>query len=148
MISEINKAWGWKGFVASEVILINDFGNIIFKTENNGYWRICPEEISCCKIADDFDVLKQLKKDPEFRLDWNMSRLVQLAESKLGSLEPNQKFCLKTPALLGGKYEKDNFGKISFSELIQFSGAVGYQTKDLNDGDKVTITPINTNKHL
>ena len=29
MITEINKAWNWKGFNANEVILTNDFGTDI-----------------------------------------------------------------------------------------------------------------------
>lgn len=148
VLAEINKAWNWSGFIASEVILTNDFGNIIFKTENDGYWRICPEEVSCFKIADNSSALQLLLTDPEFDLDWKMSRLVNLAESELGTLEPDQKFCLKMPTLFGGKYEKENFGKISFSELIQFSGNLGFQTKDLKDGDQVTISPINLPKPL
>ena len=51
MIKEINKAWNWRGFNATEVIRTNEFGNIIFKTDKNEYWRICPEEINCEKIA-------------------------------------------------------------------------------------------------
>jgi hypothetical protein len=49
MISEINKSWNWKGITAIEIIHTNDFGNVIFKTNKNDFWSICPEEISCEK---------------------------------------------------------------------------------------------------
>lgn len=66
MIVEINKAWGWKNINAIEVIQINDFGNVIFKTDQNEYWRICPEEISCEKVAESEPELKRLFANPEF----------------------------------------------------------------------------------
>lgn len=139
MINEINKAWNWKGFNATKIILTNDFGNIIFKTDENEYWRICPEEISCDKIAKTELEFKQLSNDSEFIEDWEMSNLVTIAKLELGELEENQKYCLKIPAVIGGKYNKSNIGKISLAELISFSGDLGFQTKDVKDGQKIKI---------
>ena len=47
--------------------------------------------------------------------------------------------CLKMSAVIGGEYEKSNLGKISFSELIAFSGDLGFQIKDLKDGQKIKL---------
>ncbi|HAH55981.1 MAG TPA: DUF1851 domain-containing protein, partial [Flavobacterium sp.] len=43
---------GWIGVTAYEIVQINDFGNVIFKSTDNEFWRICPEELYCVKIAD------------------------------------------------------------------------------------------------
>jgi hypothetical protein len=100
MISEINKAWNWKGFNTTKIILTNDFGNVIFKTDENEYWRICPEETSCEKIAKTELEFELLPHDSEFIEDWEMSNLVTIAKSEIGELEENQKYCLKCQQLL------------------------------------------------
>ena len=137
MIAEINRAWNWKGFNATEIVRTNDFGNVIFKTDKNDYWRICPEEISCGKIAESEPEFNKISSDSEFIEDWEMTNLVKIAKSELGELKENEKYCLKMASVIGGEYEKSNLGKISFSELIAFSGDLGFQIKDLKDGQKI-----------
>ena len=68
-----------------------------------------------------------------------MTNLVEVAKSELGELAESQKYCLKIPGVIGGKYEKENLGKINFIELISFSGDLGFQIKDLKDGQKIEI---------
>ena len=139
MISKINKAWNWKGFNATEIVRTNGFGNVIFKTDKNEYWRICPEEISCGKIAESDFEFDRISADSEFIEDWEMTNLVNIAKSELGDLKENEKYCLKMSAVIGGEYEKTNLGKISFAELIAFSGDLGFQIKDLKDGQKIKL---------
>ena len=139
MITEINKAWNWKGFNAIEIIQTNEFGNIIFKTDKKEYWRICPEESNCEKIAKTESEFNKISSESEFLEDWEMTNLINIAKSELGELNENEKYCLKIPAIIGGEYEKSNFGKISFSGLIAFSGDLGFQIKDLKDGQKIEL---------
>lgn len=139
MIKEINDAWSWKGFNATEVIRTNDFGNVIFKTDSGNFWRLCPEELSCELIANNIESLNQLIIQEDFKEDWEMSNLVNAAKQELGELLPDQKYCLKIPAVIGGEYEISNFGKIPFTELIAFSGDIGFQIKDLKQVDKIKI---------
>ncbi len=139
MITEINKAWNWKGFNATEIIRTNEFGNVIFKTDKNEFWRICPEETSCEKIAESESEFERNSADSEFIDDWKMTNLVNIAKSELGELKENEKYCLKMSAIIGGEYEKSNLGKISFAELIAFSGDLGFQIKDLKDGQKIKL---------
>ena len=140
MIEIINTAWNWKGFYAVKIIKSNDFGNVIFKTDKNQYWRICPEELQCEKIANSLSELENLFKDEEYILDWEMQELLKLAKNELGELQEGEKFCLKMPAVIGGLYVKNNLGKISFTELIAFSGDLGFQIKDVEDGEKIKLT--------
>jgi len=146
MITEIYKAWNWKGFNATKIIQTNDFGNVIFKTDDNEYWRICPEETSCEKIAKTELEFERLSTDTEFIEDWEMTNLVTIAKSELGELAKNQKYCLKMPAIIGGEYDKSNIGKISFAELISFSGDLGFQIKDLKDGQKIKLKIVNLSR--
>lgn len=139
MITKINKAWKWKGFNATEIIRTNEFGNVIFKTDKNEYWRICPEEISCRKIAESKSEFVRISASSDFTEDWEMTNLVNIAKSELGELKENEKYCLKISAVIGGEYEKSNLGKISFAELIDFSGNLGFQIKDLKDGQKIKL---------
>ena len=112
---------------------------MIFKTDKNEYWRICPEEISCEKIAQSESEFNRLSADSEFIEDWEMKNLVDIAKTELGELAEYQKYCLKMPAMVGGEYEKSNIGKISFTELISFSGDLGFQIKDLKPGQKIKL---------
>jgi len=139
MIKKIDKAWNWKGFRATEIIRTNEFGNVIFKTDKNEYWRICPEEISCGKIAETESEFNKILSDSEFIEDWEMINLVNIAKSELGELKENERCCLKMSPVIGCEYEKSNLGKISFSELITFSGDLGFQIKDLKDEQKIKL---------
>ena len=101
MIAEINKVWSWKGFIAKEIMKINDFGNIIFKTESNVFWRICPEEVSCSKIAESLTEFDKLCLDSEFIEDWKMTNIIRSAKDAVGELIDDEKYSLKMPALFG-----------------------------------------------
>lgn len=137
MIAAINQSWGWKGFEATENIQTNPFGNIVFKTKSGSFWRICPEELSCEKIAETDLELGKVLTEPSFLEDWLMSPIVKLAKSKFGELSEDERFCLKMPGVLGGIYEPSNLGKVKFAELIEFSGNLAFQIKDLPDGEAV-----------
>lgn len=139
MLTTINKAWDWIGVKAKEILQINDFGNIIFKSTENEFWRICPEELYCKKIADSQSEYETLLKDSEFIEDWEMVNLVQIAKETVGELKDGEKYCLKLPGVLGGEYNSENIGKVSQMEQIGFSGDLAKQIKDLPDGTKIKL---------
>jgi hypothetical protein len=139
MIAIINKFWDWIGVNAKEIINTNEFGNIIFKSDRDEFWRICPEELSCNLIAKTHDEYERLTQDSDFKTDWEMKTLVDLALSVLGSLNSDEKYCLKLPGVLGGEYKANNLGKITFKEQIEFAGELGEKIKDLPDGTKINF---------
>jgi hypothetical protein len=139
MIDTIRKAWGWIGLDAAEVVATNSFGNLIVRATDGAYWRICPEELSCERIAHNADEFKALSSEDEFRMDWKMSRLVELARQKLGPLPDGRCYCLKLPAVIGGSYEATNMGTVSLKELISFSGDMAEQIKDVPDSGQIQI---------
>lgn len=140
MLSAINKAWDWIGVKAIEIVKMNDFGNIIFKSTENEYWRICPEELYCEKIADSQSDYEILLNDIEFREYWEMLNLVQIAKETVGELMDGEKYCLKLPGVLGGEYNFENIGKVPQIEQIGFSGDLAKQIKDLPDGTEIKLT--------
>ena len=133
----IARSWGWTGIQPLEVISENDFGNLIVRDLQDQYWRVCPEDLYCKVVATSRTALDALGKDQEFQQDWNMAALVEQARMTVGSLEPGRKYCLKIPGLLGGEYGGDNLASISLVELIQSSGHIAFQVKDLADGSQV-----------
>ncbi len=139
MLDIIHTAWSWTGLYPAEVIAINPFGNVLVRAVDGAYWRICPEEWSCERIAGNADEFAALSRTEEFRTDWEMARLVALARKKLGPLPEGRCYCLKRPAVVGGKYTAGNLGTIALSELIAFSGDMAEQIKDVPDGAQIEI---------
>jgi hypothetical protein len=139
IVEAIAESWGWTGIVPFEVISENDFGNLIVKDIDGRYWRICPEDMYCKRIAGSHDEFIAINKNEEFLFDWNMSALVSLAYDKFGALTEGQKYCLKMPAILGGTYESSNFGTITLFELIRASGDIAQQIDCLPDGTAFEI---------
>ncbi len=137
MLDTIRQAWGWIGLEPAEVVASNPFGNLIVRAIDGAFWRICPEELSCNRIAANATELAALFAEEDFQLDWQMSRLVELANHKLGPLPEGTCYCLMRPAVLGGSYDEENFGTISVQELLSFSGDLAEKIKDLPDGATV-----------
>lgn len=136
-IRTITDNWSWIGLDAVEIVDANAFGNVVVRDSQARYWRICPEELSCQVVAGTPAEWTALRSSDDFREDWNMNALVQMAIHKFGTLPPDQCYCLKMPAVLGGKYELTNLGTISREELVSFAGHVANQIKDLPDGARI-----------
>lgn len=139
LICEIREAWDWVGLDPVEVVAENDFGNLIILDSSGRYWRMCPEDVYCEVVAWDSAAYEQLAQESDFIEDWKMEALVRPAREKLGNLAPGQKYCLITPAILGGSYKISNIGTAPLVELVRFSGDLAQHLKDLPDGAEVTL---------
>jgi hypothetical protein len=124
----------WSGVDPVEVVAINPFGNLLIKDTASRYWRLCPEELECRVVAEDDGELTELLQDPEFAEDWEMRQLVRLAHEKLGPLMEGERYALKLPAPVGGKYEEQYLVKLPLHEVLGFNGYIGKQVKNLPDG--------------
>ena len=142
LIATIKDSWGWAGIDPSRIVAENDFGNLIIEDTDGRFWRLCPEDTYCEIVAGSETELDELRLDPEFVTDWDMAPLIEAAKASLGELPTGRKYCLKIPGILGGAYEIDNIGTISFEELISFSGDIAYQCKDVPDGTKVILEVV------
>src|SRR6266567_8699271 len=131
LLDTVRTAWGFTGLEARSIIDQNAFGNLLIEDAAGRIWRICPEELSCKRVASSSQELQELRELLDFVTDWEMQRLVSLATSVLGPPTEGRCYCLKIPAVLGGKYERDNIGTITLSELISASGEMALQIKGL-----------------
>jgi hypothetical protein len=143
MLDAIRESWAWTGLDAADVVRTNEFGNVIVRAADGAIWRICPEELSCKIIAHNDAEYEALWASEEFQLDWRMERLVEIVRVALDPVESGQCYCLKVPAVLGGRYDVANLGTIRRRELIGFAGDVARQIKDVADGGFVKFTRTN-----
>ncbi len=140
MLTTIRESWGWTGLDPAAVTATNAFGNVLVRAADGAYWRICPEELSCKVVAGNDAEFDALLGSEEFQIDWQMTRLVRIAQTALAPVAEDRCYCLKIPAVLGGKYDAANFGTISRRELIAFAGDIAEQIKHLPDGANVKFT--------
>jgi len=142
IIQEIKSAWGWVGINPIEVVLENDFGNLIIMDSDGKYWRLCPEDVYCEIVANNREELERLLNDQDFLEDWNMRTLVEQANEHLGPLPEGYKYCLVTPGILGGAYAISNIKTAPLFELVRFSGDIANQIKDLPDGAQIQLKVV------
>ena len=135
----IERAWGWTGLHPKQVLERNAFGNLLVLDQIDRYWRICPEDLSCVVVAENAAEFVALRANADFQLDWEMVRLISVAQSAHGPIREGRAYCLRLPSVLGGMYEASNIGEISLSELIAVSGDLALQIKDLPDGASVKL---------
>ena len=139
LLDTIRTAWGFTGLVPRTILEVNAFGNILIEDERGSIWRISPELLSCEPIASSPEEVNSLLASPDFKHEWEMHHLVDMATAKLGTPTDGRCFCLKIPAVLGGRYDSENIGTISISELVSFAGDLALQINDLPDGARVRL---------
>jgi hypothetical protein len=139
VLTVLPHSWGWTGLNPAAVTATNAFGNVIVRATDGAYWRISPEELSCEVVALDDATFKTLWENEAFQVDWQMTRLVDLAREAFGPVGEERCYCLKVPAVLGGAYDTANFGTITRRELLAFTGDVARQIKDLPDDASVKL---------
>lgn len=140
LVERIQQAWGWTGLVPEQVVGDNPFGNLMIRDRDGSYWRLCPEDLYCRRLAEDRSALDVLSRDQDFLEDWYMAELVRLAEQQMGKAATGDCYCLKIPGVLGGAYGADNLGTIALHELISASGQLAEQLAGLPDGAQVTLS--------
>lgn len=139
MLTTIRESWSWTGLKPADIQAANAFGNLIVRADDGAYWRICPEELKCEIVARDAAGFDALWASEDFQVDWQMTRLVELALASLGPVDDERCYCLKRPAVLGGNYDTANFATIARQELVAFTGDVAEQIKDLPDGTSINF---------
>ena len=142
ILNEIKSAWGWTGIQPEQVIIENQFGNLIVKDINDKFWRICPEDVYCEVVAESVDEYNILIKDEEFLEDWFMTAMVDEAEKNLGKLESSKKYYMVIAGILGGEYGGSNVQIAPLKEIINVSGKIGEKIKGMPDGTEIEIKVV------
>ena len=142
ILNEIKDSWGWVGIDPQEVVIENEFGNLIIKDSNDRFWRLCPEDVYCEVVAESIEEYNTLIKNEEFLEDWFMTAMVKEAEKLLGTLEAGQKYHMVIPGILGGEYGGSNVKVAPLHEIVRFSGDLGKQIKDLPEGAQIELKVV------
>jgi len=142
ILNEIKDAWGWIGIEPQEVVIDNEFGNLIVKDISDKFWRLCPEDVYCEIVAESVEEYNALVKSEEFLEDWFMSAMVQEAEGSLGKLAPGYKYQMVIPGVLGGEYGGSNVKVALLLEIIRFSGDLGKQIEELPEGAQIELKVV------
>lgn len=122
LIDAIATAWSWTGIIPRAIVAQNALGNVIVTDAAGAYWRVCPEEHACDRIAETPATFQVLWADPVFLADWEQTELIQAAQQRLGIPPDGHCFYLKLPAILGGMYAVENVGVIKQVDLIMRAG--------------------------
>ena len=142
ILNEIKDAWGWVGIEPQEVVIENEFGNLIVKDFSDKFWRLCPEDVYCEIVAESIEDYNAIIRNEEFLEDWFMTSMVQEAEGLLGKLEPGYKYHMVIPGVLGGEYGGSNVKAAPLLEIIRFSGDLGKQIEELPEGAQIELKVV------
>lgn len=116
---------------------VSSMGNVFLEDDQQGYWRICPEELSAEIVARTSAELESVFADPEAKADWQMSGIVSEMVEVYGEPQVGECFGLVIPAVLGGEYSSQNIRRRCLYDYLRYTGDIARQTKDLKDGDKI-----------
>lgn len=139
VLEALNAEWRWVLPEIDSVLAVSSMGNVLLRSVNRCYWRVCPEELSAVKFAADDDELAAAFSDPEQKADWRMAALVEELVDAYGELAVGECFGLVVPAVLGGEYSVGNIRRRGLYEYLRFTGDIGNQTKDMRDGEKLEL---------
>ncbi|WP_426110216.1 DUF1851 domain-containing protein [Massilia sp. PWRC2] len=123
-LAEINEFWGWTGLHAVEVLGENDFGNLMLRGADGGYWWLCPQELCCQRVAPHRAALRQLSYNQQFLQHWYAPELTATARAALGPLAAGRKYCMTVPSAQGGAADAANLATAPWSLLLRCCGEV------------------------
>jgi hypothetical protein len=139
ILGVLRAEWTWAIPEPKRILAISKLGNVLVTTTDGSVWHIVPEEWACRRIADDERTALGRMIDPQFRAEWEMADLVARAEARDGVQPFDRCFCLKLPAVVGGKFELSNVGTITILEHLAFCGGMAFQIRDVPDGEQIVL---------
>jgi len=125
LLEIVREHWSWAVSDPQEILMTNEFGNVIFRDGDDRIWRICPEKFECSQIADTHEGLTALLEDSKFLADWNMDAVATEARVQFGQLTEGRCFFLKlskASKASGDKYVTAVVRTIPLIELIRLAG--------------------------
>lgn len=134
--------WAWTGIKPEELVVTNDFGNLILKDGDDKFWRLCPEDVYCTVVAESIEAYNELIQNEEFAEDWHMVSILVDAKEALGDLAEGERYCLKVPGILDGDYAGDNVVKATLENIIVSAGQLGQHIADKPEGATIDLEEL------
>lgn len=140
--SELVENWLWLISDFKQTLLISKMGDM-FLLANNGrvYW-LSTDDGSLTKIADSKAGFEQMLADEANIDNWFLPSLVGKLLTANKYLGKNEVYSFKEFPIIGGEYSVDNIAATDISVHFTLTGIIHEQIKDLPDGTKVQIKPV------
>ena len=133
------KDWRWLVPNASEVVLINPFGDMVLLIDGR-YWFLFTASAKLEHIADTKPQLEEVLRNREEEL--LASSVVNDLVVQGFAIKPGECISFYPPIVLGGQYKIENARAIPAWDLVGFLGDLNRQLKDVPSGAKVKIEVI------
>ncbi|MFG6467112.1 T6SS immunity protein Tdi1 domain-containing protein [Roseateles sp. BYS87W] len=134
--------WRWLVGAPRQLLRVSALGDALL-TERDGaaLWWLDTQGGTLVRVADSPAALAQRLTDPEFVDDRFMPDAVADLRAAGLRLGPRQVYALKTPMVLGGRFERDNIEVSDAAVSFSLLGQIHAQVHDLPPG-----TPIRSLK--
>ncbi|MFC3212879.1 hypothetical protein [Novosphingobium panipatense] len=137
----LNAAWAWTGVAFAEVIAHSLMGHMLVVDEAGTYHYVDPDLGEVTALGNE-DAARAHMDRAETIAIWRADALVDAAGKRLGPPALGEVYSLTPQALVAGDYREENLVRIDFVRLIQITGEIARQTRDLPEGALVNIKVV------
>ena len=138
LLEVLRQKWAWVLDDPTQVLMVSAFGNVLVTCHDGTLWQVIPKVLMARKIRNDRNYVAAFD-DEQFRTQWFLEGVAEVAEAALGSLHEGQCYAFKIWPIMGGGFSADNMYVATTTEWLAMSGDVGGQIKDLPSGTTVTL---------
>ena len=135
--NDLLSEWRWLVGEEYEPVIISALGDLFLRHEDGRIFWLNAGWGQLTEVAKDPDEFKKLMTQRDNANEWFVPNLVGDLLGSGQTLGPRQCFGFKTPPVLGGEIEPDNFEPTDLSVHFGILGQIHLQVKDLPPG-----TPI------
>ncbi len=148
ILSEMLRDWHWALPNSFEVWIVTRFADLVIVQEDGSVWFLDTGGGTFTHIADSKDHFSTLADEPDTFCNWFMVRAVDEMVAAGHVLGPDQCYSYQLPTGLGGEYVISNYVVMDIHVHLAIHGQIFGQTKDLQDGTKVTFSVDTMRAHL
>jgi hypothetical protein len=141
---QVLSSWSWLLPPELTLWLVSRFADLFVVTPDGAVHMLDVTGGTFKKVAEDREAFRSLFDDNSE--DWLMISRVDEFVNRGLTLKPGQCYGFKFPPVMGGEYSAENCVPISISDYLGACGSIHEQLKDIPDGTRVTLKPINVPK--
>lgn len=140
-VHALNAAWGWSGVRFAEIVAHSLMGHMLVTDTAGAFHYVDPDLGAVTPLGTEAQARAHMAL-PETQAIWRADALVDAAAKRLGPPAMGEVYSLTPQALVAGDYAHENLVRIDFVRLIQITGDIARQTRDLPEGALVNIKVI------
>ncbi|GLK43556.1 MULTISPECIES: hypothetical protein [Novosphingobium] len=140
-VHALNAAWGWTGVHFAEVVAHSLMGHMLVTDDAGAFHYVDPDLGEVTPLGTEAEARAHMALD-ETKAIWRADALVDAAVKRLGPPASGEVYSLTPQALVAGDYAHEHLVRIDFVRLIQITGDLARQTRDLPEGALVNIKVV------